>query len=461
MGDIHRTLGQPQPFSLSYTLRAHASARPSGLLLPVPAAAQGDERSISQSAQRVDECPQPSSMQSPSLADQAGSQGGVPEDAVHAPPSSDGQISCGAAPEPCEAGTRDSSARGEPSMEGSLEPQAGAADAQSEQAAAEAEAAQEEASLSRLDLFRAGATCSGFGTCPGPFRQGATCGGLETSFSRLFGHKQAPEQDKPANSSAGSQPQELEVPSKAEHTGRAAAQKKRSIDMANACMDNSGGERTTSRGGRQAGATGSQEPLSFAGAFSKACKRKQPSRLSKKPKGESAHTMRIDQHGPTCSSYAGAGYGGTVKWSIKAHEFLQSASNAPIHPFKPQADIGVAAGASTAVAEVVSPQQLDEGSKQQAKRSSRGKQKGAAGDGPSQPGNSGRRLGNLPGGIFSEHTLAGLADGIPSHPSTASQLPFVAAGDLPDDLPAEPLVCWPPAVQDAPAHVQVRQAVLL
>lgn len=49
-------------------------------------------------------------------------------------------------------------------------------------------------------------------------------------------------------------------------------------------------------------------------------------------------------------------------------------------------------------------------------------------------------------GIFSEQTLAGLADGIPAHPSTATQLPAMARADLtddlPDDLPAEPLVFW-------------------
>ena len=468
MGDIHRTLGQPQPFSLSYSLKAQAGAGPSGPSVAVPAAAQADARSTSHSAQRVVESPQHSSMQSPaltsvvgqaSLADQAGSpQAGVPEDAVHAQPSPDGQISHGAAPEPCEAGTKDGSARRKPSMEGSLDPQAGAADVHAKQAAAEAEAAQQEASLSRLDLFRPGATCSGFGTSLSLFRQGATSGGFETSFSGLFGHKQAPQQDKPADSSAERQREHLEAPSRAEQTGRGTAQKKGSIDMLDACMEDSIGERTTSRGRGQAEASGSQGPLSFAGAFSKACKRKQPSRLSKKPKGAYAQTMRKDKHDPTCKPCMQVQDG---EGSSRSHLSSQSASMALIHSRKHQADIGSAAGTCGAVAEVDSVQQLDEASKQQAKRSSRGKQKGAAGDEPSQPGASGRRLGNLPGGIFSEHTLAGLADGVPSHPSTASQLPFVAAGDLPDDLPAEPLVCWPPAVQDALGHAQVRQLVLL
>ena len=99
----------------------------------------------------------------------------------------------------------------------------------------------------------------------------------------------------------------------------------------------------------------------------------------------------------------------------------------------------------------VSPEQPEEGSRQQGKRASKRKQKKSAAGESSQPPAPGRRPGNLPGGIFSEHTLAGLADGIPSHPSTASQLPFNAAGDLPDDLPAEPLVFWPAANKEAPS----------
>ena len=140
---------------------------------------------------------------------------------------------------------------------------------------------------------------------------------------------------------------------------------------------------------------------------------------------------------------------------------LQSSGKTTMHPCEHQGGIGVPAGAYTAEVEDAPPEQLDEGSKQQGRRPSRRKQAGAAGGEPSQPGASGRRHGNLPGGIFSEHTLAGLADGVPSHPSNASQLPIMADGDLPDNLPAEPLVFWPPAAQDALSDpgqtVQVRQ----
>lgn len=66
----------------------------------------------------------------------------------------------------------------------------------------------------------------------------------------------------------------------------------------------------------------------------------------------------------------------------------------------------------------------------------------------------------LPGSIFSEATLPGLSEGLPAHPSSATQLPGMAAmgdlGDLPDDLPAEPLVFWPPSAAEAapdPGHI--------
>ena len=63
----------------------------------------------------------------------------------------------------------------------------------------------------------------------------------------------------------------------------------------------------------------------------------------------------------------------------------------------------------------------------------------------------------LSGAIFSEHTLPGLPDGLPGHPSAALQLP---AEDLPDDLPAEPVVFWLPdacTTPTDPAHaLQVR-----
>ncbi len=86
-----------------------------------------------------------------------------------------------------------SSASCKPSSEGTAEPQAEA----SVHVRAEQLAAQESrpalAQLERrplisgLDLFRPGATCSGFGTRLGLFREGATCAGFETSFSGLFG----------------------------------------------------------------------------------------------------------------------------------------------------------------------------------------------------------------------------------------------------------------------------------
>ncbi len=124
-----------------------------------------------------------------------------------------------------------------------------------------------------------------------------------------------------------------------------------------------------------------------------------------------------------------------------------------MHPCRHQAGELAPAGAQTAMVDVVSQEQPEEGSRQQGKRAGKRKQSKAAAEESSQPPAPGRRPGNLPGGIFSEHTLAGLADGVPSHPSTASQLPFNAAGDLPDNLPAEPLMFWPPAVQDAPSQL--------
>ena len=132
-----------------------------------------------------------------------------------------------------------------------------------------------------------------------------------------------------------------------------------------------------------------------------------------------------------------------------------------MHPCRHQGEAVVPAGTSTAEGKDAPPEQLDGGAKQQGKRASRRKQTGAAGKESSQPGAPGRGQGKLPGGIFSEHTLGCLADGLPSHPSDASQLPIMAAGDLPDNLPAEPLVFWPPAAQDALSDagqpVQVRQ----
>ena len=125
-----------------------------------------------------------------------------------------------------------------------------------------------------------------------------------------------------------------------------------------------------------------------------------------------------------------------------------------MHPYRHQAGALPPAGAQATTVDGVSPEQPEEGSRQQDKRASKRKQKKSAAEESSQPPAPGRRMGNLPGGIFSEHTLAGLADGVPSHPSTASQLPFNAAGDLPDNLPAEPLMFWPPSNQDAPSDAE-------
>ena len=66
-----------------------------------------------------------------------------------------------------------------------------------------------------------------------------------------------------------------------------------------------------------------------------------------------------------------------------------------------------------------------------------------------------RQPAKLAGAIFSEHTLPGLPEGLPGHTSAASQLPGMAAEDLPDDLPAEPVVFWLPdacTTPTDPAH---------
>ena len=303
VGDIHRTLGQPQPFSLSYTLKSPATAAPKAASVPAPAAAVPDQQNMSHSAQHMDSFLQPSSMLSPSPEDQAGADADMPEDAAHAQDSHHGEVSYADALEPCAAGMKgSSSAHLEPSAEEKKEPQGPSV--QAEQVAAVTlagtGAAQGEASLSSLDLFRPGATCSGFGTCLGLFRQGATCAGFETSFSGLFGHKQPlPDQDKPADSSAKSQARITGAPSIAGKSGNDSAQAKGSVDRGELCVKDSAGDRSSSRSGSRAQGTGSQEePLSFAGAFSKACKRKQPSRLSKKSKGEHALNLSHDIFAP-------------------------------------------------------------------------------------------------------------------------------------------------------------------
>ena len=307
MGDIHRTLGQPEPFTLSYTLKAPGTAGLVAPRLPVPAADQADKHDMSQSTQRINPPPHPS-MQSRSLADQAGAKAGTQPDAVHAQACPVGPTSYEEVPEACDAGVKESSAHGKPSSEGTAEPQAEAVHVRAEQLAAQESAgtgtAQEEASISGLDLFRPGATCSGFGTCLGLFREGATYAGFETSFSGLFGLKQAQEQDKAADSSAKSQLGMVAAPGQAGQTGEWNARKEGSIDGDHACTEDSAGEHSYSRGDRQAEAMGSQkEPLSFAGAFSKACKRKQPSRLSNKSKrgySQPCHDMHVPTR--TCIS---------------------------------------------------------------------------------------------------------------------------------------------------------------
>ena len=70
-------------------------------------------------------------------------------------------------------------------------------------------------------------------------------------------------------------------------------------------------------------------------------------------------------------------------------------------------------------------------------------------------GASRRQPAKLAGAIFSEHTLPGLPEGLPGHTSAALQLPGMAAEDLPDGLPAEPVVFWLPdacTTPTDPAH---------
>ena len=70
-------------------------------------------------------------------------------------------------------------------------------------------------------------------------------------------------------------------------------------------------------------------------------------------------------------------------------------------------------------------------------------------------GASRKQSAKLAGAIFSEHTLPGLPEGLPGHTSAALQLPGMAAEDLPDDLPAEPVVFWLPdacTTPTDPAH---------
>ena len=147
-----------------------------------------------------------------------------------------------------------------------------------------------------------------------------------------------------------------------------------------------------------------------------------------------------------------------LKRPCTARQALQCSSKTFMQPCVHKLDSGVSAGVGSAMLEDGSVQQLDKGRKKQpGKRSSKRMQKSGAEE-PSQPGSSGRRQGKLPGGIFSEHTLGSLADAVAS---TVSQLPAMAAGDLPDDLPAEPVVFWPPASQDAhsdPGQVRFTRA---
>ena len=278
--------------------------------MPAPAAVP-DQHGVSHSAQHADSSLQPSSMLSPSLADQAAAaDADMPEAAQGSP---HGETSYADAPEACAAGMEESSlAKLEPRLEEKAEPQGPSV--QAEQVASVTlvgtGAAREGASLSSLGLFRPGATCSGFGTCLGLFRQGATCAGFETSFSGLFGHKQPlPDQDTPADSSARSSPQIVAAPSIARQPGDDSAQAKGCVVKGEACTEASAGEQRSSRSGRQQEATESQEePSSFAGAFSKACKRKQPSRLSKKSKGEHTLTLSHDTHAEKRMRYRRAIY---------------------------------------------------------------------------------------------------------------------------------------------------------
>ena len=301
MGDIHRTLGQPEPFTLSYTLKAPPIAGPVSAQVPAPDVPQADKHDISHSPQHIYPPPHPN-MQSPSLADQAGPEVDTQQDAVPAQASPVGSTSFEKVPEACEDGMEESSAQGKLSSEVTAAPQAEAVHVRAEQLAAEGLAgtgtAQGEASLSGLGLFRPGATCSGFGTCPGLFRQGATCASFETSFSGLFGLQQAQQQDNAADSLGKSQPGMVAAPGRAGQSGDGSARKEDSTDRVHACTEDSAGEHSYSRGEGQAEVTGSQkEPLSFAGAFSKACKRKQPSRLSKKSNRECSRS-----NGMTCIS---------------------------------------------------------------------------------------------------------------------------------------------------------------
>ena len=71
-------------------------------------------------------------------------------------------------------------------------------------------------------------------------------------------------------------------------------------------------------------------------------------------------------------------------------------------------------------------------------------------------GASRKQQAKLSGAIFSEHTLPGLPEGLPGQPTATLQLPATAAEDLPDDLPAEPVVFWLPDARTTPtdpAHV--------
>ena len=179
------------------------------------------------------------------------------------------------------------------------------AESKAQRAAKEATAAiegtQPGASLLILGLLGQGATCSGFDTAAveapppgaslcslGLFRPGTACSGFESSFSELFGRQHALTQDRPAaptpDAAAKSAPEPI--------TDSATAAGKRAVDAHQGSRDRgivcgegaSAGEHTNSRGSRgSAGAHSQEEPLSFAGLFSK---RKQPSRLGKKAAGE-------------------------------------------------------------------------------------------------------------------------------------------------------------------------------
>lgn len=228
-------------------------------------------------------------------------------------------------------------AHNEWSADEAAQPQAGitVADMQGERvaaaAAASAGASHLEASVSSLNLFT-GATCSGFATSLGLFKPGATCAGFETSFSGLFGCKEAPGQrqadDTATDPAAKNQPESAKGASKAETTfsglfGRKQASEQRKpaeslpdntakrqpectaaqgkagqdgaetyqiedrVDRGHACVGDSAGERSHSRGSQPGAETENQkEALSFAGIFSKIGKRKQPSRLAKKSTGD-------------------------------------------------------------------------------------------------------------------------------------------------------------------------------